>query len=1491
MFAAKNTTTAPSPSSITNKGVNTFIQPKLDIGRPGDKYEVEADKAADQIVAKNNESSAPFFPAKPVIQKQSEEDVQKQDSQETEIQQQPVVDPITPGVQLKETNTVQKAEEEEVQLQEESDQGEGELQMMAVEESVQQMPEDTLQTKESSEITPPLPSIQKMTSEDVQRMEDEEVQEKEEEEVQTLQKQTTGDDGSTSSVENNLNTSRGGGSPLDSNTKGEMESGFGADFSGVRVHNDSNAVQMNQQLGAQAFTSGNDIYFNEGKYSPESDSGKHLLAHELTHTVQQGASDTKSVQKTEDAAPTPTRPTAPIDISQRLDLNDEWATYLDNAYSEGERTFDLDVKIGESYRGVIKVNKKRGTAEGETAKYDLARGNDRYLEISGWSFLNPLRQAGVTPILVLREFGDGQQTTGFLSVKMEDVALVADVQGFIRGLNENLETMSFLGIEPLNVDGLENTFENGRLVFQVSALTTVVDGFLEAGGGLGITGETFTFNLNANVDVAGLATGEFTIARGEDGSLSGSGEIQADIANVQATIRVEYIEGLVTIQGTGRMNSEKFSGEITLLVTDEARSTQMMHAALGVESMDAAAEDAGSPAASAPKTRTNQVLAGWGEIQATITPWLEGTAKVGIDNEGHVTVVGEILVPDEIELMEQRGKKVDLFNIEIRAGYGIPLVGQVFLFASVGMFVNAGFGPLVLKDIGFTGTYSTDPNVLQQFSITGTLGINAFAVIGLEAEAGVGVTILGHDVKAGVNVTAAAGIRAYAEATPTFEYSESQAPEGGKVGESHLRGHFEAAAQLFLQLTGALFYELDSPWWSPAPDGREEYPLGEVQYPIGDSMGIGADIDWLVGSPDAPELTFSPVEFDPDKFTADVMADPPPRTMGDADAEPEGAWTGEPGSEQNENPEITGDGEGLPPNSRREEDLSNLPDEQKYMRALDEMSRLETASPRPTLSVVEAEARKVKRKYGVAKVETRDEQDDQVSVYVEHARENNGRHLLNIPLMSTAERVRLLNAAMEALQTGSRNAADEEGKITRADAEQVLTTLQRNHPVITEARVVEGENTWDYFIDIGDREETEGGNLKKESETEEITDDNNLEDLSQIVIPFTETDGDNHTLKFAVEGNNVDLMVHSNPKDIFEYLNSDEVDQADPVVNDARRLASEIRTMANNAADTDGLVPNLNSKMRELSEMMAHIRPDLRGYLPANPVYNYTPQNNMAHIAEADLLSANRSGGTPPGGAYVAGWQAIQQGLTTGGGHWKRLHLINQGFGGFGVPENLTPGTQSDNSEYEKFDGPVKERIGSRPNDSSAQGVVKIKATITSYYAGEFPANQQAPKVGRGIDQFASDGRVTKDNYAENIKFEAWEYSYNKGANSWTLADKFVDDNLGIELPDWNLVSPSTVGVATKSEYTGAYDNLSDDAKDDVDSTTSDLGSLFTQTTLNIIKANKPYSDSGIFRTAMDNEIAGNGPEGINRIEATKSKLRKLKIIIPVMVTDGVLKY
>ena len=89
-------------------------------------------------------------------------------------------------------------------------------------------------------------------------------------------------------LESSLASSKGSGKVMNARVQTEMESSFGADFSAVRIHDDNTAVQMSNDLNAQAFTHGNDIYFNAGKYNTNSTAGKHLLAHELTHTIQQG---------------------------------------------------------------------------------------------------------------------------------------------------------------------------------------------------------------------------------------------------------------------------------------------------------------------------------------------------------------------------------------------------------------------------------------------------------------------------------------------------------------------------------------------------------------------------------------------------------------------------------------------------------------------------------------------------------------------------------------------------------------------------------------------------------------------------------------------------------------------------------------------------------------------------------------------------------------------------------------------------------------------------------------------------------------------------------------------------------------------------------------------------------------------------------------------------------------------------------------------------
>ena len=97
-----------------------------------------------------------------------------------------------------------------------------------------------------------------------------------------------------SSLGDKINSSKGGGNSMDGHTQSFMQSRFSNDFSNVKIHTGGEAVQMNQELNAKAFTVGNDIYFNEGQYQPSSENGKHLLAHELTHSIQQSNNATST---------------------------------------------------------------------------------------------------------------------------------------------------------------------------------------------------------------------------------------------------------------------------------------------------------------------------------------------------------------------------------------------------------------------------------------------------------------------------------------------------------------------------------------------------------------------------------------------------------------------------------------------------------------------------------------------------------------------------------------------------------------------------------------------------------------------------------------------------------------------------------------------------------------------------------------------------------------------------------------------------------------------------------------------------------------------------------------------------------------------------------------------------------------------------------------------------------------------------------------------
>jgi hypothetical protein len=110
-------------------------------------------------------------------------------------------------------------------------------------------------------------------------------------------------DGSGMAAPPDLDTSiqgaRGGGQPLAESIRQPMEQAFGADFSGVRVHTDAKSDKLNQSIQAKAFTTGQDVFFRQGVYEPGSRRGQELIAHELTHVVQQngGAVQREQLQR------------------------------------------------------------------------------------------------------------------------------------------------------------------------------------------------------------------------------------------------------------------------------------------------------------------------------------------------------------------------------------------------------------------------------------------------------------------------------------------------------------------------------------------------------------------------------------------------------------------------------------------------------------------------------------------------------------------------------------------------------------------------------------------------------------------------------------------------------------------------------------------------------------------------------------------------------------------------------------------------------------------------------------------------------------------------------------------------------------------------------------------------------------------------------------------------------------------------------------------
>lgn len=179
-------------------------------------------------------------------------------------------------------------------------------------------------------------------------------------------------------VEASINQAKGGGVAIANNIREPMEQAFGADFSGVKVHTDGQSDQLNQSIQARAFTTGQDVFFRQGEYQPGNRGGQELIAHELTHVVQQTREAGQRGRLDPGSNGLRTR------IEERRTTTSE----------QLQKMMDVDTEIaaGENIQEVIThlnnfINTKLGV-ESNSTKYALKGGWEGWVQVELAEYLN-----------------------------------------------------------------------------------------------------------------------------------------------------------------------------------------------------------------------------------------------------------------------------------------------------------------------------------------------------------------------------------------------------------------------------------------------------------------------------------------------------------------------------------------------------------------------------------------------------------------------------------------------------------------------------------------------------------------------------------------------------------------------------------------------------------------------------------------------------------------------------------------------------------------------------------------------------------------------------------------------------------------------------------------------------------------------------------------------------------------------------------------------
>jgi len=446
------------------------------------------------------------------------------------------------------------------------------------------------------------------------------------------------------------------GQPLDPTTRGLFEQRFGRDFSRVRVHTDGQAARTAKAIHALAFTHGQDIYFGEGQFQPGRAQGDKLLAHELTHTVQQGEASGVQVQPVERAAVNQPdeldgKPAAgaaeQVTSDARRQANE--ITPARSLAIQRQPESALIGAVGVFYPAAVLIGKNstyelKGSGKFEPdlflKAYILDQGNHALINVrfgnlaKGKLYVEkresgeyraaptalPMIHPDITPpgagkhLSLIVSIETGNEITGSIGVTQ---ALPPNSIGAAYGSPEDQERFLELLIGQTAAHGklenikIQNELKNGFLNFWYVFVNHLYPGTYLIGI-ISIANELFLFKGSLHTSGKGLMAADTDVARDKTGDLFGRIEMgtEWEAKGFNGKLNATYEDGILEIRGSLKYDSPRVKGNLNVLATEENRARQAIQSQLAAIQPGGAVGAGGSTPASGTMTPSGSAPGG-----------------------------------------------------------------------------------------------------------------------------------------------------------------------------------------------------------------------------------------------------------------------------------------------------------------------------------------------------------------------------------------------------------------------------------------------------------------------------------------------------------------------------------------------------------------------------------------------------------------------------------------------------------------------------------------------------------------------------------------------------------------------------------------------------------------------------------------------------------------------------------------------------------------